>query len=246
MLKTNSPIQSTPITHPATLGKVATRATSEPVVPLPLAAFMAYTLAIISYRLPIGGLALAAAGGLVFIHRRGRVSWPAPLKVVLLLTVWFIVSSIGTRYPTQVSKALTEDWPKILVIFFVALNVLESRRQARIYSIFLLCVFLLFPVRGAIFNWMYGYSLNGRALWNGEFANPNSLGALCLLQVSIAAGLVASEPRKGVVWWGAMTSLAILPTVILMTASRGAVIRLATLALVAFLGTKGKKLRLWP
>lgn len=204
-----------------------------------LVVFMLYTAAILTYRLPIGAPAIAAALCFTFFQS-GKVRVPPPLVVLLLLSLWLLICSMGSPYSTVSMYYLSNGWLKLLVIFFVALNVLRTRAQARLFMVFLLGVFLAFPVRGAIFNWFYGYAPGGRALWNGEFANPNGLGAMCVLMIGIAGGLVVTESRKSPVWLLSLGAILVLPLLIVMTASRGSFIGLAVFVLLVLFGTKQK------
>jgi O-antigen ligase len=204
-----------------------------------LVVFMMYTAAILTYRLPIGAPAIAAA--LIFtFFQKGKVRVPPPLTVLLLLSVWLVICSIGSPYAARSFMVLTNGWLKLLVIFFVALNVIRTRAQARLFMVFLLGVFLAFPVRGAIFNWFYGYAPGGRALWNGEFANPNGLGAMSVLMIGIAGGLVVTESKKSPVWLLSLGAIVILPLLVVMTASRGSFIGLAVFVLLVLFGTQHK------
>lgn len=204
-----------------------------------LLAFMGYTLAIISYRLPIGAPAIAIA--LIFAFaQKGRVRLAKPFLYLLALSLWIIIGSIGADHPAVVNQALLGSWPKLLVIVFVAFTVLRTRAQVRAYLIFLLGCFLAFPARGAISNWIKGYAPSGRAVWNGEFANPNGLGALSILAMSIAAGIVVTERRRSAAWWLGIAGVIVLPGLILMTASRGAFLGSAAFAFAVLIPARNK------
>jgi O-antigen ligase len=201
---------------------------------------MLYTAAILTYRLPIGTAAIGGALFFTFVQK-GKVRVPPPLVLLLVLSAWLLwICITGSPYAPWSLELMMSGWPKLLVIFFVALNVIRNRPQARLFLKFLLALFLAFPVRGAIINWLSGYAPGGRALWNGEFANPNGLAAMCVLQMGIAGGLVVTEPRKSPAWFLGVIGVLVLPMMIIMTASRGGFIALAVFGLLFLLASRQK------
>lgn len=186
---------------------------------LTLGGFLLYLLVITSYRLPVGDVAIVAALGGTFLLR-GGVRFPPYLQWFIAFTVWVHLTAGQSSYPDWVAEPLTLTI-KLVLIVFVAANALRSRAQLRLFMIFFLGCFALFPLRGAMFNYfLYDNAVQGRAIWNLLYSNPNDLGAMALLQLSMAVALVATEP-KGWVRLAAIAGTFMLPMLILLTQSRG-------------------------
>jgi O-antigen ligase len=202
-------------------------------------AFLLYMFAIVTYRLPIGNAAMILAL-LVLPFQRQAFRFPLFLGIYGVFVLWAAAGTLGSAYGAIAWDAVLTAC-KLWLIALVAVNALRTRAQLQFYLIFVLGCFALFPARGAIFNYVGGYTLFGRALWNYIYANPNDLAALTLLQLGIAAALVTTERQKWV-RVAAATSVVVLTVVVLMTQSRGALLGLAIFAVLSFHGQR-KKLR---
>lgn len=199
-------------------------------------AFLGFILAIVTYLLPIGEVAMGVAL-VALLFQTGGFRGTAPLWVLALLVAWAAIGYTSTQYPEVVSEQLL-GFLKLWLIALVAVNVLRTRSQIRFFLIFFIACFALYPARGAIFNYfIVGYRLFGRALWNNAYGNPNDLAALSFLPLAIAAGLYVTE-RKGWVKFGALVSLFVIPLLILITQSRGAFL---ALVIVVGLGLAGHR-----
>jgi probable O-glycosylation ligase (exosortase A-associated) len=208
---------------------------------LTLAGFLLYLLVITSYRLPVGDIAIMLALGGIGLQR-DRVRFPPYLAWLVAFGAWVAIASTQTAYPEWVSPQLT-NLLKVTLIVFVAANALQTRPQVRLFMVFFLGCFALFPLRGAMLNFfVYGHDMGGRAVWNMLYANPNDLGAMALLQLSMALALLAWEPR-GWVRWSAIAGVFMVPMLILMTQSRGAFLGLLAFLAIAFAGQR-QRLRL--
>jgi O-antigen ligase len=129
---------------------------------------------------------------------------------------------------------------RVGLIMFVIVNTLRSRSQQRFFMFFFLGAFALYPARGTLVNYFIGgYDLGGRAIWNNQFANPNDLAALTLLQLSLALAFLAREP-KGWPRLAALSALFVLPLIILLTQSRGTIIGFGVAALL-FVATQRRR-----
>jgi O-antigen ligase len=198
---------------------------------LPLIGLLGYIVAFITYRFPIGNISMIVAlVGLVLAGKSLRV--PATLIWFGLFILWGFLGYTFTEYPTEVWKRLI-DLIKVWLIAMVVINTLRSRAQLRFFLIFFLFLYATHPARGAIFNFFGGYTLDGRALWNASFGNPNDLAALTFLPLAIAAGLLCDKTNKWI-RFGALASIVILPVVIFMTQSRGAMFALAIFTVFTF------------
>jgi O-antigen ligase len=194
-------------------------------------AFLWYMAVITTYHLPGASIAMAAAL-LALVMGRDVLRFPALLGWFGALIAWAAIAYPVTRFPEQVQESVTL-LAKVWLIVLVAANALRTRGHIRFFIIFFLACFALYPLRGAFVNYVGGYTVFGRALWNFIYSNPNDLAALTLLQLSMAAGLLATERPKGWVWIAALVGVALLPLLILLTQSRGGIIALGVFAILA-------------
>ena len=208
---------------------------AEPVQWTPgLLGLLLYILVITSYRVPLGEVAmLLSLGGAVL--GKQRVRFPSYLGWFVAFAVWAVITGMQTDYPDWVKPELI-TLIKICLIVFAAANALQTAGQLRVFMVFFLGCFALFPLRGAVFNFfIYHSDMAGRAIWNLLYSNPNDLGAMALLQLSMTCALLAVVP-KGWVKWAAMAGVVALPMLILMTQSRGVFLGLLVFIALAFLG----------
>lgn len=235
----------------------ATAAVFESVMPrlldvdwtITLGGFLLYLFVITSYRLPVGDIAVAVAllgVGIQFVQRSGthgrKLRFPPYLAWFVAFGVWALFASGQSEYPDWVAEQLTNFW-KIVLIVFVAANALQNKAQLRLFMVFFLGCFALFPLRGAMFNFfLYGSDVQGRAVWNQLYSNPNDLGAMALLQLSMAAALMVSE-RKGWIRWATGAGMLLLPFLILLTQSRGVFLGLTVFIAISLTGQR-RRLRL--
>lgn len=200
---------------------------------------LGYTLAVITYALPIGEASIIIAIiGILLAPDRIRV--PRFLVIFGLFLGWGALGITSAIDPGVTGIAIM-DALKLWAIAFVAVNVIRTPPHLRVYIVFFIALFAMYPARGAIFNYVLGYDTFGRAIWNHIYSNPNDLAALCFLPLSIAFGLLATE-RKGLFRWGAIASVVVLPVLMFLTQSRGTFLALVILALVV-LSIQRKKMR---
>jgi probable O-glycosylation ligase (exosortase A-associated) len=197
-----------------------------------------YVFAVVTYRLPIAtpaiGLALA---GVLF--SRSRIRIPTFLIVFGVFILWGYLGYTQSWYRPEVWEQLVL-LTKLWLIAFAAVNALRTRAQIRFFLVFFLVCFATHPARGAIFNYLGGYTRFGRALWNRVYANPNDLAALTLFPLALAITLI-----KDINIWvrrGAIVSIVVLAALILMTQSRGGFLALVVMALMVW-QTQRRKLR---
>ena len=198
-------------------------------------AFLVYIFVVTTYKLRIGDVAMAGALlGVLFVRQGVRVT--APLLWMGAWVVWSAIGSLQSEYSSLVMDEVITIG-KVWLIAFVAVNTLRTKATIRLYCVFFLGCYALFPTRGAIFNYLGGYTVFGRALWNYIYSNPNDLAALTLLQLSIAVSLLRVEWHK---WtrYCVLLGCAVLPVLILMTQSRGAFLALAIFVALYIAGQK--------
>ncbi|MFQ5678525.1 MAG: hypothetical protein ACE5HP_03615, partial [Gemmatimonadota bacterium] len=170
-------------------------------------AFLVYIFVIVTYRYPVGQVAMAVAlVGLLL--EPGRFRMPPFLVWLAAFIFWAGVGYGQTTYPAIVRENL-DAFVRLWLLALVAVNVLKTGPRIRFFLIFFLVLFVTHPVRGALFNnFLYGHNVAGRLVWRGVFMNPNDLAALTLLPLGIAAGL-ARDPN-GWIRRGAQLSVALL------------------------------------
>ncbi|MDQ6887070.1 MAG: O-antigen ligase family protein [Gemmatimonadota bacterium] len=195
-----------------------------------------YTFVIISYRLPIGDVVMAAALIGILVQRDNLVL-PRFLVWMLLFVAWCAIGYSRTAYPNLVSPELLQ-LTKVWLVALAAANTVRSRAQLRFFLVVFLACYALFPIRGAIFNYLiYRQTAGGRMVWNFVFDNPNDLAAITLLPLSMAASLVVSENR-GWVRIASLIGTATLTVIIVLSQSRGAFIALVLFGALALLGQR--------
>jgi putative inorganic carbon (HCO3(-)) transporter len=206
-----------------------------------VAGLLLYLLVITSYRLPLGGFAIAVAL-YSFLLQRASVRFPPYLGWLTAFLIWAFVAAMQTEYPDAVEPQVVMLL-KLCLIVLVAANAMQTRAQMRLFMVFFLGCFALWPLRGAMFNFFFYHNdMEGRAIWNQLYGNPNDLGAIALLQLSMAVTLLESEP-KGWVRWSAVLGVILIPMLILMTQSRGVFLGLLVFIAITLVGQR-RRLRL--
>jgi probable O-glycosylation ligase (exosortase A-associated) len=203
---------------------------------LTLFGFLLYLLVITSYRLPLGEAAIIMSlGGIAF--QRGGIRFPPYLGWFVAFAGWSLLVTTQTEYPDWAMPELI-GLIKLCLIVFAAANAVQTPKQVRLFMVFFLACFALFPLRGAMSNYfIYHNDMQGRIIWNRLYGNPNDLGAMALLQLSMATALLAAEP-KGWVRWSAMAGVIALPMLILLTQSRGVFLGLSVFIVIVFFGQR--------
>jgi O-antigen ligase len=195
---------------------------------------LGYIATITTYRLAIGDVSMVLALlGLLMQKQKFRL--PGLLAGLGVFLAWCVVGYALTAEPAAVFLRL-QTVGKLWLIALVAANALRTRAQIRFFIVFWLACFAFYPVRGALFNYyIYGETVYGRAAWKYIFSNPNDLAAYCILQLSLALGLLSLE-RRGPVKAGTIAGLAVIPLLILLTRSRGAFLGFAGFVLLVVAG----------
>ena len=198
---------------------------------LVLVGYLVYLFVILSYRLNIADVAMAAA--LVGIAVQGGPRVPTATKIFGVFILWCAIGYLPSAFPAVVGQQLV-SLVKLWLIVVVAANALRERAQARFYIAFYIACFLAFPFRGTLFTYyLYHNSLfGGRAAWIHLFENPNDLAAIAILQLSMAAGLLVTERPRSALHLLGVVAAAAFPALILLTQSRGAFLAFATLVLL--------------
>jgi O-antigen ligase len=207
---------------------------------------LGYVYAAVTYGLPIVGPSVVIALlGLAF--EQTRIVFPPFLFVFCLYVAW-----AGVGYSTSLVQTATSDQlvvlAKVLLISFVLVNVMRDAWRVRVFVIFFLACFAAYPVRGVLFNYFIaGYTWFGRALWNFIYNNSNDLAALTFFPLSLAIYSAIAE-KPGWLKKAALVGVAVLPLVILLTQSRGALIAMVVSGVLFYIAhARGKRVKslLW-
>jgi O-antigen ligase len=176
-----------------------------------------------SQKLPLGEV---AAGGAILaaVFRQGRFEIPAFFRWYLLYVIIGLAGLMSTRYRAVVSDAWIEV-AKFAVIGLAACNIIATPRSSRAFAFGYLALFALFPVRGALYNYINGYTEAGRVAWNFFFGNPNDLAMTCFLPLGLCAYLIYLDRGTWVIR-AAWVGLVVLTGVQMLTQSRGAILAL--------------------
>ena len=205
-------------------------------------ALLAYIYAAVTYGLPLVTPAMVIAV-LALPLERERPVVPLFLIIFALFVAW-----AGVGYTSSFDTASTVDQvtvlAKVLVITFVTANVIRQPWRLRMFMIFFLACYAMYPTRGTLVNYfLVGYTRFGRALWNYIYQNSNDLAALTFFPLSLSVAVAMTE-KKGWIRTAALAGMGVLPLVILLTQSRGALIGLVVSGLIFFVTqSRGRRMR---
>lgn len=196
-------------------------------------AFLGYVFVISSYVVNAGQLLMLTALLGVTLGSRERWRLPAAMGMFLLFIIEVGLTYKVTEYRYYDTKPL-QDLVKVFLIALVSVNVLNSRARIRFFMFFYLGTFALFPVRGGVFNWFfYRATTQGRVAWNHIFENPNDFAALMIFPLGLCLAFLVAE-RLRTLRVLSFIGLAVIPMVVFMTQSRGAILALGGGALTYF------------
>lgn len=197
---------------------------------LALLAFLLYIVCITTVRVTVGTESMIVAIVAMFFEKH-KLLLPRIVVWAFALVAWAFVGYATTKYPATVLTEIGE-FTKICLVVVVAMNVVTTRARLRLLLAWTTLWFVLYPMRGTLVNYFTGSNtLDGRAIWNGTFSNPNDLAGLCLVQWAICLGLLETE-RKPWIKWMNIVSVAILPLIVVLTQSRGAFIALVVFGIL--------------
>jgi len=190
-----------------------------------------------SQKLPLG--AVSAAGAIIAAALRGKqFVIPSFYRWYLGYIAIGAVGWVTTIYSSVVSEQLVEAL-KIAFIGIAACNVIYTPQSGRTFVVWYLALFALFPVRGALYNYIHGFTEFGRISWNFFFRNPNDLAMTCFLPLGLCAYLIFVEKKK---WlrWSAWVGVVAVTGVQMLTQSRGTMLALGAGILYFAVHTKRK------
>ena len=182
--------------------------------------------------LTIGGLALAA----LLLERvwfsRGFVLVRPDSFFLVAFACAAALSAFGAFWPGLAARS-TADFLKILILYFVVLNCVDSEKRLR-GVVWTMVLAGLFPALGGLRFFQNGNTVDGRLHWVGTFGNPNELAHSLVILFPLAV-VLASELKlsRRLLVWGLP---ALYAGVVYLTFSRGALLGLfAALGLMALL-----------
>lgn len=199
---------------------------------VPFVGFALYTWVAITFQLGLAQPAVLL--GLLGLLTVAPVRFP---RFLVLLAAWVLWSAVGlktTQHPDLVATEV-EVLVKVGLIVFLGVNALRTRAQIRAFMVLVCLGYGMYPARGTIINFARGYTIEGRALWNYVYSNPNDLATISVMALAIAAGLYVAE-RKGAIRMGALATLLVLPVLVALTQSRGGFLGLLVFSTVAAWG----------
>ncbi len=186
-------------------------------------AILAYIFSVTTYRINIATPAMVIAV-VALLFEGNAIRFPPFLFFFALWLVWSV-----TGLPFSFAPSLTNDALQVmgkLVLIALAITwLLQTYGRLRIFVGFYAACFLLFPVRGALVNYLVGYTVLGRALWNYVYSNPNDLAAFLFCPLALLVWLAQAE-RDRRLRLMAIGGAGVMVLVLLMTQSRGALIAL--------------------
>jgi O-antigen ligase len=181
-----------------------------------------FTLLIITYYLPGAIVAAALASSAVVIAiLAGRLKLALrPEGTLLLLFLGLATVSVPSSVDGFMASIRIEELAKLVLIYMVCIHVLNSMSRIWTFAALWTCAFVLFPIRGTFVNYLGGYRIEGRAIWNYVFENPNDLAALTLITAFVAGALLVVA-RHRLIRIGLIAAISAASVVILLSGSRG-------------------------
>ena len=185
----------------------------------PFVAVLVFIFTTTSFHFGLGFPAMMVGVVGLFLQRES-IRFPFPLVPFAAFLLWCYACFSHWQFRDVTFDHLT-GVDKVFLVALVVANALRTRAQIRFFTLAFLFFFALFPLRGAMINSVVYHV--ARTGWVGYFANPNDLAAMTLLQISMVLGLLVVE-RQPFIRVLAVIELVVLPVLMLLTQSRGALL----------------------
>ena len=202
--------------------------------------FLCYFAVITTYFANIGTAMMGIALLSLLLGSR-RISWPFPVSLLFVFWTWTALSTLLSEYAGDIEPVI--ELGKIILVFVVAVNVLWHRLALRLFLLFYVACFALFPARGTLINYyIYEHADFGRPSWINSFGNPNDMASMTILALALTAGFLHKEaPRT--VRFASLILCIVFPFIILLTQSRGVFLGMSVFLLLAVLGNRRNRVK---
>ena len=202
------------------LGGIRQRAqvAKEKIWTLPILCLVLYLFVIHSFKLNLGSAAIVG-GLLAVVMSKKKLLGSEPMKWYAIYLGWVLITIPASMAPGESWFAWTDSL-KILLIMFLMMNAIQTKKQHRVITLAWLAMFAFYPVRGTMLNFLTGQSSFGRYAWNFSFANFNDLAALTLIPLALSLDRLRTPDKKWIKLC-ALAGLFVLPFMVLITQSRG-------------------------
>jgi O-antigen ligase len=169
----------------------------------------------------------------------GRLAWlfhPRISRLWVILTGWLAVSAALSIWKSGSGQTLSA-WLKSLSVYFVTLGLITTIDQCyRAVRAVAWAIGML-----AVLSFVYGDTTSGRFfLDTGKFQGPNELAQVLLIGIPLLWLVFSRSPRISLKRLLVLGLLLIVVSVLLRTASRGAMITAAVMALVVLVDSRSK------
>ncbi len=197
----------------------------------------AFMLVIITYRISGAQVAAAIATGAVAIGvMSGSLQFSKVRLEALLIAAVYVVAllSVPEALDSDRASGRLGELMKVVLIYLVAVHTLTSTNRIVTLAGLWCVAYLLFPIRGTIVNYfLVGYRMEGRAIWNYVYQNPNDLAALTMITATLGMALFFTL-RRPVHRKSVLAGIVASGLIILLSGSRGVMIGTAV-AMAVFL-----------
>ncbi len=186
-------------------------------------AILAYIFSVTTYRINIATPAMVVA--IVALLFEGNAIRFSPFLLFFAMWVVWCVTGLPFSFAPSLTSDALRVMGKLLLVALAITWLVQTYGRLRVFVGFYAACFLLFPVRGALVNYLVGYTVFGRALWNYVYSNPNDLAAFLFCPLALLVWLAQAE-RERRLRLIAIGGAGVMVLVLLMTQSRGAFIAL--------------------
>jgi len=183
-------------------------------------------------------IAVATFIGLLFSKERFRVPWTRETKVLLILLLWMVVTTLNAVHPTLAWDQLVKVF-KILLMTFVTLMVIRTRDQLNIFIWVIVLSLGFYGIKGGIFTVLKGGAFHVQGP-EGTFIGGNNEIALALLMTLPLMRYLQLQAERHWLKLGLTGAILLNTLAIVGSQSRGALVGLAVMGLIFWLKSRKK------
>lgn len=203
--------------------------------------FVLYSRVFDFFPVPMAAMStfIVSIAAVVFSGRLTQLFHPRISKLWIMLTAWLALSAAMSIWRAGSLQALIA-WLKTLSVYFITIGLITTIDQCyRSVRTLAWAIGVL-----AVLSFLYGDSTNGRFFLDaGKFQGPNELAQVLLFGIPFVWVIFLRSPRISANRLTVLGLMLILISILLRTASRGAMITAGVMALVA-LASKPSKTKL--